>query len=288
MKKIYFIFCLLSVSVLSHAQLQNLDFENWDEPVIEVGNRPTGWILTNGLFTTPGYSFLHPRQTDAQSNSYALMLSVHYYYTKDAAVQTAAIDYRVAHLKGYYKYENNTISGPNGETEDTAMVVVYLTKFNAMTLQSDTIGSGSIGLNQSDNYVPFDVNITYTTNDLPDSIHVLLDPSLVNRYEAYIYSHWPEPLASFFTVDNLSLEGEAVVSADKLSNENNMIIYPNPATDNLTISMKYRSNVSIHDITGALIESFNAKPTHQLDISNYAVGIYIIKSDEGMVRFTKY
>ncbi len=287
MKRIHFILILVLLTAYSNAQLQNLDFEEWDEPTPEILNNPTGWVSHNGFMPLPFLGFIHPPQTDAQSNNYALKLGVYYNYAKNAAVQTASIDYRLGQLKGFYKYENNTISGSDGMVPDTAMVVVYLTRFNTATWQRDTIGSGSVSLNQSHSYAAFDVNISYISNDVPDSIHVYLDPSLANRYYGRYYVNPHEPEASFFTLDNLSLQPEQIVYINEQPQANNITVYPNPANRVIRISMKEKGAVSIYNSNGALIESIIVNTTHALDVGNYTSGIYIVKSGKEVVRFAK-
>ncbi len=290
MKNTHFILFFIALFNYGNAQLQNGDFEQWDEPTMEILHNPTAWVSHSGIMATPYMGFIHPRQTDAQNNDYALKLSVYYNYAKNAAIQTAAIDYKPAHLKGFYKYENNAISGPDGMISDTAMVVVHLTKFNISTGQRDTIGSGSVSLNQSDNYTAFDVNIAYTNNDVPDSIHVYLDPSLANRYQGRYYVNPNEPESSFFTVDNLSLEGEAVLSTDDVNKDSSILIYPNPATDRLYIQ-GFEGTAAVYDIAGKQVLSQKIMNANAMDIAALSTGTYQVHLMEGenkqVVKFIK-
>jgi hypothetical protein len=290
MKKIYLIFSLMLTSALNYAQLQNLDFEEWHNPITELGmnNRPVGWIWTNGMTTWEESYFYNAPHTDAQSNDYALTLSIWYNHTKDAAVQGALIDYRPAQLKGYYKYTDNVIYGQTeGEINDTAMVAVYLTKFIMGSTELDTIGMGKVNLNYSEGYSLFEVDIAYTSDEVPNLVTIVLDPSLVNRYEGRYYSSQPEAVASFFTIDNLSLEGEAVVSTDDADDLKDMSIYPNPAQNTLRIDMDERKPIAIYTTTGVLVNSLVVNTTHTLDVSNYPSGVYVIKSNEDVLRFIK-
>jgi hypothetical protein len=287
MKRIYFILFFISLIGYSNAQLQNLDFEEWDAPTMEILHNPTNWVSHNGMMALPYLGFIHPPQTDAQNNDYALKLGVYYNYAKNAAVQTASIDYRLGQLKGFYKYEDNNMSGPDGMISDTAMVVVHLTKYNTSTLQRDTIGMGSVNLHHSDNYAGFEVNIAYINNDVPDSVHVLLDPSLANRYYGRYYVSPQQPEASFFTVDNLSLEAEQSVGIEEAAYANNMSIYINPAQNSLRITLQEKKTVSIYNAAGMLVQTIAPNIIHNVDTNHYSSGMYIVKSGNDVVRFIK-
>lgn len=292
MKKIYLFLSLTFVSLSSLAQLQNLDFENWHNPIDAedfVPNRPMGWIWTNGLVTSEDYYLYNQPHSDAHNNDYAVTLSIWYNHTKDALIQGAPIDYRPERLKGYYKYTDNLIyEQGNGEIYDTAMVAVYLTSVEMGTLNVDTIGIGKVNLSYSENYAVFEVNIDYLTDDVPQFITIYLDPSLVGRYEGRYYFVHPGPAASYFTVDNLSLEGEAVLSTDDINKESSISVYPNPAQNTLCVSLDEKQPISIYSTTGKLIEQYTAAAFHALDVSSYPSGIYIIKSNEGVTRFVKH
>lgn len=289
MKKIYILLGAVLLSVSSFAQLQNLDFENWDSPIDDIGftNRPTEWVWRHGSMSNPDGFFYHPPVTDAQSNDYALKLSVWYNHTKDGASQTATIDYRPARLKGYYKYTDNVITGPEGTVPDTAEVTVYLTVVQIWPMEIDTVGIGRVRLLNSEEYTMFEVDITYSSDVTPEFIEVHLDPSLVARYEDRHYSSLGEAVVSFFTVDNLSLEGEVAVGVDDINDTRSIGIYPNPVKNILQVTLDERQPISIYSTTGKLIEQYTAAAFHALDVSSYPSGIYIIKSNEGVTRFVK-
>lgn len=289
MKKIPFFFSMLLLAAAGNAQLINADFEQWEAPITEeiLYNKPTGWLWTDGFITSEEQFFYNPPQTDAQMNDFALTLSIWYHYAKDIALQTAPIDYRPEKLKGFFKYTHTLIEDFEGPVVDTALIEVYLTKYNTLSGTNDTIGSGWLPFTESEQYLPFELGITYTTNEVPDAIHLRLDPSLVKRYDDRYYMSVAEPVASYFTVDNLSLQGEAVLSVNNMSKQNKMQLYPNPAKDNLRMVLGEKQTITIYTATGTLVESVTANTNHTLDVSNYAAGVYIIKSKDEVVRFIK-
>ena len=77
-----------------------------------------------------------------------------------------------------------------------------------------------------------------------------------------------------FTTPTLSVD-------DVTTNE--LVMYPNPATNLVHISLKNNqrpSTIEFYDITGKLLNSinkFNAADVLQIDISNYKKGLYLVK-----------
>jgi hypothetical protein len=70
----------------------------------------------------------------------------------------------------------------------------------------------------------------------------------------------------------------------------NIKIYPNPATNKLTLDLKqikdlHNTVISIYDIQGQLIlqQAINEKQT-ELNISNFAKGLYIVKLNNDRLR----
>lgn len=281
MKKLFYLIAGSMLPILASAQLQNMDFENWENPIpSETQNKPVGWIWSNIAVTSPSSMFYYPPVEEAQSNDYALKLSVWYNYTKDAAIQTAAIDYRPASLKGFYKYEDNFIYGESADPiRDTAMVSVYLTKFNTATNSSDTIGIGiwSTGDSISD-YTEFTVNIVYTQPGIPDNIKVILDPSLCRRYADRLYQILDNGLTSYFTIDNLSLVGESTAGINEMEQQSNVTIFPNPAQEFINIET-ISGEVTIFDLTGKQVMRLENGNMHSINVSHLNKGIYHLKID---------
>lgn len=270
-------------ALAGNAQLQNLDFENWNSPVTSSynSNSPTGWTWTNGFSIISPWQFYSPPSTVSQSGQYALTLNVWYNYTKDATLQTAAINSRPTALNGYYKYTENLVLGNNNQmVNDTAEVSVYLTKWNAAFSRNDTVGAGKISLNEIQSFTPFKVNINYSSNATPDSITVFLDPSLVRRAGAGgTYMVIGTGVGSYFTVDNLSLEA-GNLSAGTLSPNDRIRIFPNPSTDIIHFS-DFTGTVTIAAMNGQIIWSQAVKQHQGLSIQDLPAGIYMLTLDDG-------
>ena len=59
----------------------------------------------------------------------------------------------------------------------------------------------------------------------------------------------------------------------------NVSIYPNPATNNLTIETTEKSEIEISNIAGQILKTFNTTEKQTtIDVSNLPSGVYIIKA----------
>lgn len=271
------------------AQLLNPDFEQWQEtvnPEMTMANKPTGWICDNGVgFETNDILFYNPPATPAQNGNYALTLSVWYHYAKDMAKQTASVTEKPLVFKGFYKYTDNILKGNNNEDiEDTAVVSVYAIKWNMLIGQRDTIGTGHIELTAAAEFTAFQCPITYTRNEKPDEVTVILDCSKVKR-NGIDGIMKEEPVGSFFTVDNLSFENAVLGSDDFTATQ--ALVYPNPATGILNIT-NISGEAQLFDMTGKLVLSDRINESKTLDVSSLTAGIYTLSiKGEKQTLYTK-
>ncbi|RDI05758.1 T9SS type A sorting domain-containing protein [Flavobacterium sp. AG291] len=285
MKKKITIMLILTMSALANAQLQNADFEQWQNDPSDPNfpNKPNGWIITDG-FSEAAYC-MYPPATDTQSGDYALTLGIWYHYVKDAAKQTVPIDYRPSALKGYYKYTDNIIQGNSGPVNDVAQVNIYLTKWNVVLSQNDTIGKGTINLNESIDYSSFTCPVTYTSNETPDNVSVYLDCTRIKRAGETENLIRMEGSGSYFTVDNITLEQSTAGLEDFAVN--NIEIYPNPARDKVTIS-NFTGQAELYDITGKLVISKSLTEDKTITTEQLQRGIYTIRlTDKTNTSYSK-
>ncbi|MCC6448379.1 MAG: CotH kinase family protein, partial [Chitinophagaceae bacterium] len=67
---------------------------------------------------------------------------------------------------------------------------------------------------------------------------------------------------------------------------NDLIVYPNPAQHSINITFKGNQNISVYDVYGKKIISKKGFENISIDVSQFANGFYIIKSNNGVGRFT--
>ncbi|MFL9836670.1 T9SS type A sorting domain-containing protein [Flavobacterium sp. ST-75] len=275
MKKLLVLTVISMVILPVRAQLQNPDFEVWtpnpENP--EVYNIAQGWTRTNSLpiFSTGGFYFDAP--ADAQQGNHALKMCVWNHSDKDEAYQMAPIDYRPSALTGFYKYIlNSVIEVETGNViEDYASVRVYVTKSN------EVIGTGHITLGSSENYTAFVCPITYSSNETPDYIKIMLDCSVLTiNWETWLSSHssaFDDGISSIFTVDNLQLEANLGISD---FSDNDVVVYPNPVSDKLFVS-GFEGALEIYDLMGKLIIKHDYIQSSGINVSALQSGCYVVK-----------
>ena len=104
-----------------------------------------------------------------------------------------------------------------------------------------------------------------------------------------IYMKAPLATSSAYDVyvDNVSLKAAAVASVDNVFADN-ITIYPNPATNFIKISTTENiSNVEVYNIVGKRVLSIKKLENNQVDISNLASGMYMLRLTNGTSVTTK-
>jgi hypothetical protein len=71
------------------------------------------------------------------------------------------------------------------------------------------------------------------------------------------------------------------------SPNNNISIYPNPASNSLNITLNKDEQVEVYSITGKLIDRFTVNKNFILDIKDYPQGMYLIKTKYMTAKFIK-
>jgi hypothetical protein len=74
------------------------------------------------------------------------------------------------------------------------------------------------------------------------------------------------------------IEGENFVNVDEQVTAESFEIYPNPATDAITLRGTTQSQVIISDISGKIVETTNAMQ-QRVDVSHLAPGVYFVQAN---------
>lgn len=91
--------------------------------------------------------------------------------------------------------------------------------------------------------------------------------------------------AIYFLADYTSVESEAykiydpTLSVDTESDLISFKAYPNPASDQLTITTEKNTSFSILDMTGKVLKSFDVNQQKDISISELSVGIYFLREN---------
>ncbi len=210
-KKIAFFTILASLCLGGFTQdIPNNDFENW------TGNNPDEWDTSNKEIMGTQFTAVEPLDTDVYSGDFAAGLTtvtenITYYgefplagvitlgdIIIDEIQMSATIEGGIPFtdrpdlLKGYYK----TSPGVN----DSASIMIGLSKWNTSTLERDTIGEGYIYFTEEVNtWTEFEVPIEWTSTEDPDSMNIIVSSSCLIDINTFVEG-------SFIAVDSLWLE----------------------------------------------------------------------------------
>ncbi len=255
MKKLIILYLLAIATTGAKAQLINPDFEDWQTDSNSTTPYASSWLQGSNKYCY--------KETNAQHGSYALQVSVWYYYVKTMAMQKVASSARPLSLEGFYTYTENQVRSlsSNNLVTDTALACVLLTKWNTTTMMADTVGFGKTWLyggGSSNNYMHFSCPINYGSAAIPDSITVVFDPSLVRRYANVtdFQAITSNGKCSYLTIDNVSLQQFPTGIPIQTQNDD-ISIFPNPATDYLQVNSKTTEphTLYIMDMTGRLVKT---------------------------------
>lgn len=273
MKPVLMLFSALLVLTQARAQVVNGNFETWEGTGTAM--IPTGWELLPGGI---GWS----RESDAHTGSYALKVSVWYYYTDTKVEQWAAISYRPSALNGWYKYTENTIKNQTTglTTDDTAFATVYLTKWNTVTMMTDTVGRGQISLLGTATYTSFSCPITYSSAAIPDTVVVSMDPSMMRNGGNY-FSPTSSGYNSFLTIDDISLAGPVT---DVTQIQHTILkIWPNPTDGQLVFFMTQivEGDIIVSDMAGRIVaEQPLTQGYNYVELTGVCPGTYVVSVND--------
>lgn len=283
MKNTIYLICLVILTYSLQGQtIPNADFEEWEQNILPAYEEPSPWNSPN-----PFTSFLNAvcvtKSDDAFNGNYSARMetielevgSTKYqvpglvtYADFNIDITSGAYTFsggtllqkKVASLKGKYKY--------SPVENDSASVLIYCFR-HPEGEQIDTIGVGLKYLHEAQTWTDFTVNMEYYNNHVPDTFNVLLLST--GTFElGYM------PPGSVLYMDHLTID--TVINSSISEYNLNANLYPNPASDKLSIKLDKEGNdrkLIISDIYGREINSinFNGKAI-DIDVSNLSTGTY--------------
>lgn len=179
------------------------------------------------------------------------------------------------HFKGYYKFE--PVKG------DSCTIVALVSRWNSQTHKRDTIAfNGFIKKEAVSAYTPFDLQLTYNTADVPDTLTYLMISSAGFNMNNFMLCQGQE--GSTLYIDEISLEYPMGIQ-QSLMPDVAVKVYPNPATEQTTFELSERvvsGSVEIFSVDGKLVKSFGVNDIKTtVQINNLPSGTYYFKLKEG-------
>jgi hypothetical protein len=284
MKRLALLLILIVPALVAQSQIVNSGFENWY--VDSTGkNRLAGWQHSVKYNYPNSTMFGTWRDANAEEGSYALKLSRWYNYTWDEVTQRSAIGAMPLGLSGFYRYTDNHLGG--GQTNDTALIEMYLTAWNNTSGHRDTVAHGVRELSLSASYTSFYCPASSVSASLPDSMFIRIAPSkFLNSPGACIDSGY----CSFLTVDNLSLVYNTGVAG---SGAIICALSPNPSSGRMSVTVDMQHvpyQLSMVNMMGQTVYSaIISEPKQSIDISSLSAGVYsvILKDATGLTAIRK-
>lgn len=269
---------LIAFASETNAQIPNNGFETWEsyeddythytyeKPDLWVGGLPNNQAYSfsiskiNESYTTGTGQFSIKIQPDIANGVRGVALSNdgHDPMINWIPQPSFAINYRPNSLNLYYKYL------PYGG--DTMIVQTYFYK------NGEVIGNSVFGTTETiSNWTALEIPMTYITADIPDSATIyFVTGAYIQHSESILY------------IDNLSFNG-FVTSVSEIQSKGIIFnIFPNPASDMLTIEMNRECEdfltLYIYNSYGALLKKVDlTQNRQQINISDLCDGMYVVE-----------
>jgi hypothetical protein len=214
-----------------------------------------------------------PAITQADSFLISNVPTGNQWYHDNTIIPGATDQVYISTLSGYYY---SIVSGVNGCVSDTSNVICYPTpSMPTITQHGDTLIS-SVGSGYqwyyNDTLILWATSQSYST-----PLNGTYTVEITNSYGC-------KSMSAPYKINNAGI--------DKYKLSDHIIIYPNPASNNIIIECPVGSTIEISDVQGQLVTTFPAnKGKMLLDVSAFSEGVYIVevKTGKGLAvkRFIK-
>lgn len=269
MKKttLFIAFAIISISAFAQTIL-NPGFETWvpNNECTTTYQMPDHWVTHDILLTylneqlgNPGYTVHSVTQVAGHTGNDAVQMGVDIsnfgdtvaggVFYCDSAIKVMGVLFgsnemlgfpctgRPANLTGWHKWTN--------VGNDSAQIILILTKWNSTTQSRDTIGGGVLDFFTSVTpWTSFTIPIGYAMNIYPDT--------------AFIYaannSTYPT-IGSVFTIDDLAFTGTVPIGINEtVAASHSAVVMPNPFNEQATLNLKdtqiSNGKMELYDVLG--------------------------------------
>lgn len=288
MKKALLLSCAFCATFSAFAQIPNASFENWSNS--NGYNTPDGWSNINAM-TAPMSVYTAEKGTPGTVGSSYLKLTsktVAGMGVMPGIVATGNINPTTMSVSGGFDYNMRpaNLTGSwqymSGNSTDQAVVAAYLTKWDMGNMKRDTVAIAMRSLTgMVMSWATFSVPFTYSKGVMPDTALIVMSSSgMTPANNSYLY------------VDNLAFAGNvAGTGVSSITSISGIQVYPNPATDELTVNFSTTSaqtcTLSVTDMVGRTITSQHVKATQgrnhtSVNVHGLASGSYLLRINNGL------
>ena len=240
---------------MTYCQIPNGNFENWNS--MGAYMNPVGWGTMNNT-TASASIFTVNRGSFADSTRFLKVTSktIGSSVVRGVAVSGILDSITLKPKSGFaFNSQPDSLIGIWSHMShggDPGMISVALTRWNNIMGKRDTVafGSDSTGV-MAMTFVPFSVKLNYMdVIDPPDSciIYIASSGNIAMNFD-------------YVSVDSLSFAGNSIGIATHYTGITKFSFYPNPSTNNLTVSLnlKHEGKISLQLITteGKLLREIN-------------------------------
>lgn len=269
------------ITVSSIAQIPNNGFENWT--TIGSYQNPTDWDNLNAMTTSMGV-YTCTKGTPGQTGSAFLKLvskNVSGMGVMPGIATTGTINISNLSVTGGFPFTSRpqSLTGAwqyMASGSDAGMIAVYLTKWNTSMGMRDTVAMTVQNLSgMVMSWASFTLNLMYMNGSNPDTAQIILSSSgMTPAANSYLY------------VDNLAFAGNVAGIKDNNSFISNLSVYPNPASDKISIDLYLQKNASVKiqllDLSGKIVKettepNVSGKINKMIEVNTLAKGVYLIK-----------
>lgn len=171
-------------------------------------------------------------------------------------------------MKGMYRYES-----VNG---DSAAFYCSFSKYDALNQTSSVIGEGNLVVSTAvPEWTPFQVPITFTSTDSPDSTNIIIASSA--GYDLVNLQGSVGQVNSALYLDDISFEFPA--SLDTYT-EGNAFVYPNPSTDEVRVQLENaqeKLRLRLYNVSGQqVLETRGEGNEISASVVNLPAGNYVL------------
>jgi hypothetical protein len=288
MKKIVLLSVIVfSLSAQAQQTIPNAGFETWTNSFIY--EEPTGWATLNPAIAL-GVPATVTKSTSVHSGSYAAKLKtvgadidgdnvidtipgIAFLGTLDILSQTTSEGVPFSGmpdtLVAWTKYNSPSAN-------DQFLIIATLTKWNAALGMRDDIASATIfsGTNTSA-YTRQTVEFNYYSSDSPDTLSLMILSS-AGQVPAVNTELFVDDIS--FVYNNTNSLNELALQAFQ--------VYPNPASDNMTIQAKTAGEINLTDAMGKIVERIVVTPNSPklVTVAHLSNGLYYLQQGDQLVK----